>query len=87
MQANPLPPYPEKGESVSKTGEQIKIEAALKLHKAVLHAVELDMNEDADPDALIDAAVEFESVYFPITPKDRNLVRTLMREAAQKESK
>ncbi len=63
-----------------KTKDQIKIESALKLHKAVLHAIELDMQEDADPDALIDATVEFESVYFPITPKDHTLVRCLMRD-------
>ena len=61
-----------------KTIEQIKIEAALKLHKAVLEEI---MNEDSDMDSLIDATAEFESVYFPITPKERNLVRMLMRGA------
>lgn len=63
-----------------KTKEEVMIEVARKLHRAVVHAIELDLSEDADPDALVDAAIEFESVFYPITPKDFSLVRILMQE-------
>lgn len=61
------------------TKQELMIEAAKELHKAVLSEIELMMSEDSDPDSLFDAVVKFETVYCPITPKDRRLVKGWLR--------
>lgn len=62
------------------TNQELMIKVAKELHKAVLGEIELMMDEDSDPDSLIDAIVKFETVYFPITPKDRRLVKGWLRD-------